>query len=128
MNRFKKLAAVLLTLPLMVGCAESEPISAETTAESPAKIALTMSNYSDYIATYSYVVYATYSGSTYWNFYGSTLCKFYEPVIHYSFQDKEETCKLTISGCGQMLAISWSTGYSYSATITDVTGYVQVLY
>ena len=128
MNRFKKLTVILLSIPLMMGCAESSESNTTPITEEQPKIALTLNNYTDYIACYTEVVVYSNSSVTYWNFYGSPICKFYDPTIHYERNGTSGTFKLTISGCGQMSASSSSRYGGSSTTITNVTGYVQVLY
>ena len=45
MNRFKKLAVILLSIPLMMGCAESSESNTTPITEEQPKIALTLNNY-----------------------------------------------------------------------------------
>ncbi len=86
-----------------------------------------MSNYQKYIMITKQNVYTDYSGTVYWNFSGSANIIYNDVVISYTNDSSGvKTCELTIFGAGQIVG-SWYSGmHNGDATITNVTGSIEI--
>lgn len=93
-------------------------------------IQLNIQNYIKYITITKQTNYGDYSTITYWNFSGSSNIIYNDVIISYSYgsNDSTNTCELTIYGTGQIVGFSQSGMHSSTATITNVTGSVELLY
>lgn len=133
-----KFFGALIALSMLSACSSglfSTP-SSSVTSSGNNSVELTLTNYTDYIASYrrymsdSYVVY---------DFVGSTLCRFDEAEISYCFlliktEEVDDnrtiyTTKLTISGDGQSELSEYYSKYSHRnyLKVTAVSGTVTFI-
>lgn len=115
---------VLTSFITLVSC-DKPNVTSSSTKEI---IELNLNNYTDYIAITKQSNYTDWSSTTYWNFSGSSNFNYKNVVIYYKYSssDEEKTCELTAFGSGQITGY-WQSGiHSGTATITGVTGTVEL--
>lgn len=120
----------IFSIIILASCNNNECKCSNNNNDTTNIIQLNIQNYTKYITITKQTNYGDYSTITYWNFSGSSNIIYNDVIISYSYgsSDSTSTCELTIYGTGQIVGFSQSGMHSFTATIINVTGSVELLY